>query len=121
MQSFQDNFETRKRSFISAFSICMTLPLILCSRSQLGNLTKKEWIEQLLQISDISCQLKAINDRSDAGKHGELESDLLITKNCNTLLHQQIIKLERNAVTNVQYHWRESLEVNLVPVVRCLL
>ena len=96
MRNFQDAFETRKRSFITVFSICMTLPLILCSRSQIGNFTKKEWIEQLLQISDMSCQLKAINDRFDtfAAKHGELESDLLITKNCNTLLHQQIIKLE---------------------------
>ena len=27
MQNFQDTFETRKRSFISAFSICMTVPL----------------------------------------------------------------------------------------------
>ena len=77
MQNFQDSFEIRKRSFISTFSICMTLPLILCSRSQIGNLTKKEWIEQLLQISDISCQLKSINGRFDtiAAKHGELKSD----------------------------------------------
>ena len=27
MQTFQDTFETRKRSFISDFSICMTVPL----------------------------------------------------------------------------------------------
>ena len=27
MRSFQDTFETRKRSFISAFAICMTIPL----------------------------------------------------------------------------------------------
>ena len=27
MQNFQDVFETRKRSFINAFSICMTVPL----------------------------------------------------------------------------------------------
>ena len=27
MQNFQDSFETHKRSFISAFSICMTVPL----------------------------------------------------------------------------------------------
>ena len=26
MQNFQDTFETRKRSFISAFLICMTVP-----------------------------------------------------------------------------------------------
>ena len=28
MRYFQDTFETRKRSFVSAFSICMTVPLI---------------------------------------------------------------------------------------------
>ena len=28
MRNFQDSFETRKRAFISAFSICMTVPLI---------------------------------------------------------------------------------------------
>ena len=33
MRNFQDTFETRKRSFISAFSICMTVPL----RSKLRN------------------------------------------------------------------------------------
>ena len=27
MQNFQDTFETRKRSFMSAFSICVTVPL----------------------------------------------------------------------------------------------
>ena len=27
MQNFQDTFETRQRSFTSAFSICMTVPL----------------------------------------------------------------------------------------------
>ena len=27
MQKFQDTFETRKESYISAFSICMTVPL----------------------------------------------------------------------------------------------
>ena len=83
----------------------------------LENLTREELIEELLQISDISCQLKALNDRFDtfAAKHEELKSDLLITKNCNTLLLQRIIQLERNAVNNAQYHRKESLEVNPVP------
>ena len=27
MRSFQDTFETRKQSFISAFLMCMTVPL----------------------------------------------------------------------------------------------
>ena len=73
-------------------------------------------IEELLQISDTSCELKALNDRFDtfAAKHEELKSDLLITRNCNTLLHQRIIQLERNAVNNAQYHRRKSLEINPV-------
>ena len=28
MQNFQDTFETRKRSFISAFFICMAVPIM---------------------------------------------------------------------------------------------
>ena len=27
MRNFQDAFETRKRSFISVFSVCMTVPI----------------------------------------------------------------------------------------------
>ena len=70
---------------------------MVLARSQIQNLTKelirKELIEELRQISGISCQLKALNDRFDtfAAKHEELKSDLLITRNCNTLLHQRII------------------------------
>ena len=90
---------------------------MVLTRNQIQNLTREELIEELLQISDISCQLTALNDRFDifAAKHEELKSDLLITKNCNTLLLQGIIQLERNAVNNAQYHQRESLEVNPVP------
>ena len=43
MRNFQDTFETRKRSFISAFSICMTVPLSLeCANpsSAIKNFTK---------------------------------------------------------------------------------
>ena len=29
MLNFHDTFETRKRSFINAFSICITVPLII--------------------------------------------------------------------------------------------
>ena len=45
MQNFQGTFETRKRSFISAFSICMTVPLNVCS-----NLLK---IREKIQIIDV--------------------------------------------------------------------
>ena len=84
---------------------------------QIENLTREQLMEELLQISDISCQLIALNDRFDtfAAKHEELKSDLLITNNFNTLLHQQIIQLEQNALNSAQHHRRESLEVNPVP------
>ena len=90
---------------------------MVLTRNQIQNLTREELFEELLQISDISYQLTALNDRFDffSAKHEELKSDLLITKNCNTLLLQGIIQLERNAVNNAQYHQRESLEVNPVP------
>ena len=32
MRNFQDTFETRKRPFISGFSICMTVPLSFYQR-----------------------------------------------------------------------------------------
>ena len=58
-------------------------------RSQIEKLTREEMIEELLQSSDISIQLKALIDRFDtfASKNEEVKSDLLITKICNTLLH----------------------------------
>ena len=44
-----------------------------------------------------------------------VSSDLAITKNCNRLLTTRVVQLERNAVTNAQYHRRELVEVNPVP------
>ena len=35
MRNFQDTFETRKQSFISVFSICMTVPLINIENMQI--------------------------------------------------------------------------------------
>ena len=44
-----------------------------------------------------------------------LNSELSVSKNCNRLLMERIVNLERNAVSNAQYHRRESLEINPVP------
>ena len=44
-----------------------------------------------------------------------LNSELTVSKNCNRLLTERIVQLERNAVSNAQYHRRESLEINPVP------
>ena len=83
----------------------------MLTRSQIESLTREELIEELLPISDISCQLQALNYRFDTFA----VKDLLVAKNCNTLLHQRIIQLERNAVNHAQYQQRESLEIKKVP------
>ena len=44
-----------------------------------------------------------------------LNSELSVSKNCNRLLTERIVNLERNAVSNAQYHRRESLQINPVP------
>ena len=46
MRNFQDTFKTRKRSFISAFSTCMTVPLILVLYALL---TLRKYSEELLR------------------------------------------------------------------------
>ena len=85
------------------------------TRTQIENFSGEKLIEELLQLSDISIQLKALNDWLDTSKHEELKSNLLITKNSNALVHQQIIQLEWNPVKNIQYHRRKYLENNPVP------
>ena len=38
---------------------------MVLARRRIENFTREKLIEELLQISDISCQLKALNDRFD--------------------------------------------------------
>ena len=61
----------------------------MLTRSQIENLSREKLSEELLQLSNISILLKALNDRPDtfASKHEELKSNLLITKNGNALQH----------------------------------
>ena len=49
-------------------------------------------------------------------KYEILSSELSVSKNCNCLLSERVVQLERNAVNNAQYHRRESIEINSVPV-----
>ena len=54
-----------------------------------------------------------LNDFSS--KYDKFYSELQISRNYDFHLLQRIIQLERNAVTNSQYHGRETIEINLVP------
>ena len=86
------------------------------TRSQLENLLE-ELIEELVIADDITWKISdLINQFDDFLRRFEVaSSDLAITRNCNRLLTESVVQLKRNAVTNVQYHRRESVEVNPIP------
>ena len=87
------------------------------TRSQLENLSKEELIEELITVDDISSKLSDLSNRFDdfLRRFEVVSSDVAIARNCNKLLTNRVVKLERNAVTNAQYHRREMVEVYPVP------
>ena len=87
------------------------------SRSQLENLSKEEMIEELITVDDITSKISDLTNRFDdfLRRFEVVSSDLAITRNCNRLLTEKVVQLERNAVTNAQYHRQESVEVNPIP------
>ena len=70
-----------------------------------------------MSIEDISSKLVNLTTRFDdfTRRFEILSSELAVSKNCNQLLSERLIQLERNAVSNAQYHRRESIEANPVP------
>ena len=86
------------------------------TRSQLENLSKEELIEELITVDDITSKISDLTNRFDdfLRTFEVISSDLAITRNCNRLLTERFVQLERNAVTNVQYHRRELVEVTPV-------
>ena len=87
------------------------------TRSQLENLSKEELIEELITVDDITSKISDLTNRFDdfLRRFEVVSSDLAITRNCNRLLTERVFQLERNAVTNAQYHERELLEGNPIP------
>ena len=88
------------------------------TRSQLEHFSKGELIDELLSIEDISSKLVNLTTRFDdfTSRFEIISSELAASKNCNRLLSERIIQLQRNTVNNAQYHRRESIEINPVPV-----
>ena len=80
------------------------------------NLSKEERIEELITVEDISSKLSDLSNRFDdfLTRFEVFLLDLDITRNCNRLLTETVVQLQMNAVTNAQYHRRESVEVNPV-------
>ena len=87
------------------------------TRRQLENLSKEELIEELITVDVIASKISELTNRFDdfLKRFEVVSSDLAITRNCNRLLTEKVVQLERNAVTNAQYHRQESVEVNPIP------
>ena len=83
------------------------------TRSQLESLSEEELIEELITVDDITSKISDLTNRFNDFLR-RLSSDLAMLKYCNRLLTERIVQLERNAVTNVQYHWQESVGANAV-------
>ena len=90
---------------------------MVLTRAQVDNLSREELIEELLKFSDITDKLNGLNNRFDVfiKKYDELNSELLISKNFNSLLLKQVTNLKRNALNNAQYVCRETIEINPIP------
>ena len=78
MRNFQDTFETRKRSFISVFSICMTAPLRVSSvsLSKFAENFSRIWTEygEIQSISPYRISPYSVRMREDTDqKHSEYE------------------------------------------------
>ena len=84
------------------------------TRSQTENMSRDELIEELLKLLDVSSKLSELTEKFDdfVSKHDKVYSELQISRNCNNHLLQRIIQLETNAVTNSQYHRKETIEIN---------
>ena len=87
---------------------------MVLTRIQVDNLSREELIEDLLKFSDINDQLNGLDSRFEdfIKKYDKLNSELLISRNCNSLLLKRVINLERIALNTPQYFRRETIEIN---------
>ena len=87
------------------------------TRSQLEHLSKDELIDELMSIKDISFKLVNLTTQFNnfTRRFEILSFERVVSKNCNQLLSERIVQLERNTVNNAQYRRRESIEINPVP------
>ena len=76
------------------------------TRSQLVYLSKDELIDELMSIEGISSKLVNVTTQFDdfTRRFEILSSELAVSKNCNRLLSERIVQLERNTVNTAQYH-----------------
>ena len=67
-----------------------------------------------------SAQWSELSIKDLIKKYDKLNPELLISKNCNSLLLKRIVNLERNALNTAQYVRRETKEINFIPILMVL-
>ena len=110
-------FKQRHFIYLHNFKIFPNLLYTMVfTRAQLDTLSRKELPEELIKCLNIADQIKTLIDQliDFVGKYEKLQSELVISKNCNSLLVNRIINPERNTLSNAQYIRREILEINPV-------
>ena len=87
------------------------------SEESLYKLLKKDIINIVLSLrTEMQSNTKILEEvRKLNDKFTNLESQLLVTKNVNSLLQERVIDFERKCWANAQYSKRECLEVAGIP------
>ena len=92
--------------------------MMVFTRSKLNKLSKEEQVKELLSFYNLSGKINDLTKKMDnfATKFVRVFSKLQIYKSCNSVLHKQIIDLERSSLDNAQYLRREMIEISPVPL-----
>ena len=111
------NFSINLNLILNFYILSSSSTKMARTKSQLGNLSEEELIGELITVKDITSKLPDLSNwfNDFLRKFEVVSSDLAMTRNCNRLLNERVVQLERNAVTNAQYHRRESVVLNPVP------
>ena len=66
----------------------------------------EELIDKFISVEDISSKLSDLTSRFDdfVRWYEILNSELTVSKNCNRVLTERVVQLQRNAVSNAQYY-----------------
>ena len=91
MRNFQDTFETRKRSFISVFSICMTVPLRKVTQI-IKNLLMRKKSKNDTRLSTEYWKLvnKKLRPRISWSINGKYKSYNPNSRRCSLRLHEKL-------------------------------
>ena len=71
------------------------------TRRRLENLSREELIDKLISVEDISSKLPDLSSRFDdfLRRYQILCSELTVSRNCDRLLNERVVQLERTPLT----------------------